>query len=163
MEIQNRLITIVTAVSLLTITAAKAGPFDFPAGFQTQEITTNGTTLHVRVGGSGSAVVLMHGYGESGDMWAPLAAVLMSDHTVIVPDLRGMGLSAVADKGFEKKNQAEELRASSMRSTSRVPISSATTLATWLLSPLPYNIPTGRRAWWKWTHPFPASDLGMKF
>lgn len=81
----------------------------FPAGFHTQEIRTNGTTLHVRIGGAGPAVVLLHGYGDTGDMWAPLAAVLMSDHTVIVPDLRGMGLSAVADKGFEKKNQAEDI------------------------------------------------------
>jgi pimeloyl-ACP methyl ester carboxylesterase len=34
-------------------------------------------------------VVLLHGYGETGDMWAPLAADLARDHTVIVPDLRG--------------------------------------------------------------------------
>ena len=27
-------------------------------------------------------------------MWAPLAADLARDHTVIVPDLRGMGLSS---------------------------------------------------------------------
>ena len=54
----------------------------------------NGTTIHVRVGGNGPAVVLLHGYGETGDMWAPLAASLMHDHTVVVPDLRGMGLSS---------------------------------------------------------------------
>jgi pimeloyl-ACP methyl ester carboxylesterase len=33
----------------------------------------------------------------------------MRDHLVIVPDLRGMGLSAVATAGFTKKNQAEDL------------------------------------------------------
>jgi pimeloyl-ACP methyl ester carboxylesterase len=53
--------------------------------------------------------VLLHGYGETGDMWAPLAAELARDHTVIVPDLRGMGLSARADKGFDKRNQAEDV------------------------------------------------------
>src|SRR2546427_1742931 len=35
-----------------------------------------------------------HGYGETGDIWAPLAARLARGHTVIVPDLRGMGLSS---------------------------------------------------------------------
>jgi pimeloyl-ACP methyl ester carboxylesterase len=81
----------------------------FPKGFKTQEIDTNGTTLHVRVGGTGPAVVLLHGFADTGDMWAPLAAVLMKDHTVIVPDLRGMGLSAHPDIGYTKKNQALDI------------------------------------------------------
>jgi pimeloyl-ACP methyl ester carboxylesterase len=42
-------------------------------------------------------------------MWEPLAEALANDHTVIVPDLRGMGLSAVADRGFEKRNQAKDI------------------------------------------------------
>jgi pimeloyl-ACP methyl ester carboxylesterase len=88
---------------------AQAGNFEFPPGFRTQEIQTNGTVLHVRVGGSGPAVVLIHGFGDTGDMWAPLAADLMRDHTVIAPDLRGFGLSARASDGFTKKNQAEDI------------------------------------------------------
>jgi pimeloyl-ACP methyl ester carboxylesterase len=82
---------------------------DLPTGFRTQEIATNGTTLHVRVGGKGPAVVLLHGYGDTGDMWAPLAAELAKDHTVIVPDLRGMGLSSRADSGFTKVNEAADV------------------------------------------------------
>ncbi|MDV3459312.1 alpha/beta hydrolase [Sphingomonas sp. HF-S4] len=81
----------------------------YPSAFKTQEIATNGTTLHVRIGGSGPAVLLLHGYGETGDMWAPLADTLMRDHTVVVPDLRGMGLSAVATGGYDKKNQAADM------------------------------------------------------
>jgi len=83
--------------------------FVYPAGFTTRDIATNGTTLHVRIGGSGPAVVLLHGYGETGDMWAPLAAALMADHTVVAPDLRGMGLSAHVETGFDKKNQAVDI------------------------------------------------------
>ena len=49
--------------------------------------------------------MLLHGYGETGDMWAPLAADLVRDHTVIVPDLRGMGLSAKPAGGYDKKTQ----------------------------------------------------------
>jgi len=82
---------------------------DFPASFKTQEITTNGATIHVRVGGQGPAVVVLHGYGETGDMWAPMAADLSRDHTVIVPDLRGLGLSSKPQTGFDKKTQAGDV------------------------------------------------------
>jgi pimeloyl-ACP methyl ester carboxylesterase len=81
----------------------------FPSGFRTQEVETNGATIYVRVGGSGKAVVLLHGYGETGDMWAPLAAELVGNHTVIVPDLRGIGLSSYPSAGYDKKTQAGDV------------------------------------------------------
>ena len=81
----------------------------FPAGFHAEEVQTNGTTLHVRIGGAGPAVVMLHGFGDTGDMWAPAAAVLANTHTVIVPDLRGMGLSAHPDTGYTKVNQAADI------------------------------------------------------
>jgi pimeloyl-ACP methyl ester carboxylesterase len=81
----------------------------YPASFQTKMVQTNGTSLYVRFGGKGPAVVLLHGFGDTGDMWAPLAAGLVRDHTVIVPDLRGMGLSAHPDSGYTKKNQALDI------------------------------------------------------
>ncbi|WP_158933134.1 alpha/beta fold hydrolase [Acidisphaera sp. S103] len=81
----------------------------FPPGFQTQNIRTNGTTLHVRVGGQGPAAILLHGYGETGDMWAPLATELAHDHTVIAPDLRGMGLSSRPEYGYDKKTQGGDV------------------------------------------------------
>jgi pimeloyl-ACP methyl ester carboxylesterase len=81
----------------------------YPATFQARMVQTNGTSLYVRFGGKGPAVVLLHGFGDTGDMWAPLAAVLVSNRTVIVPDLRGMGLSAHVDSGFTKKNQALDI------------------------------------------------------
>src|SRR3954462_14259342 len=81
----------------------------FPPSFKTQTIKTNGTELYVRVGGQGPAVVLLHGFGDTGDMWAPIAARLVADHTVIVPDLRGMGLSAHPDTGYTKMNQARDI------------------------------------------------------
>ncbi len=91
-----------SATSVARITA-------FPAAFHTQMVQTNGTSLYVRIGGAGPAVVLLHGFGDTGDMWSPLAADLVRDHTVIVPDLRGMGLSAHPDTGYEKKNQAKDI------------------------------------------------------
>ena len=95
------------ALALAAPAVAQVAPF--PSGFRTQEITTNGTTIHVRVGGKGPAVVLLHGYGETGDMWAPLAADLARDHTVVVPDLRGMGLSSKPKGGYDKKTQGGDV------------------------------------------------------
>jgi pimeloyl-ACP methyl ester carboxylesterase len=83
--------------------------FEFPSEFQVANIAANGTTIHARFGGSGPAVVLLHGYGETGDMWVPMAAEFVRDHTIVVPDLRGLGLSAKPSGGFEKKNQAHDL------------------------------------------------------
>jgi pimeloyl-ACP methyl ester carboxylesterase len=93
----------------LSSACAHAGAFDFPSSFTSRDLAVNGTTIHVRVGGQGPAVVLLHGYGETGDMWIPMAADLVRDHTVIVPDLRGLGLSAKPASGFDKKTQAGDL------------------------------------------------------
>jgi pimeloyl-ACP methyl ester carboxylesterase len=66
-------------------------------------------TQYVRVGGTGPAALLLHGFGDTGDMWVPLAEALAKDHTVIVPDLRGMGLSSHPEGGYEKVAQARDL------------------------------------------------------
>ena len=95
-------------VAFLIVTPAFAVE-PFPSGFHTQEINTNGTTLHVRIGGQGAAVVMLHGFGDTGDMWAPAAAALVKTHTVVVPDLRGMGLSTHPEQGYTKKNQAVDI------------------------------------------------------
>jgi pimeloyl-ACP methyl ester carboxylesterase len=95
--------------ALLTFPAAAAVK-PFPASFQTRDVQTGpGLFIHVRVGGKGPAVLMLHGFGDSGDMWEPLASVMVKDHTVIVPDLRGFGLSAHPQSGFDKKGEAEEL------------------------------------------------------
>jgi len=65
----------------------------------------------VRWGGQGPVVVLIHGYAENSDSWAPLAADLMTDHTVVVPDLRGIGKSSKPEGGYDKKTQAKDIRA----------------------------------------------------
>ena len=82
----------------------------FPASFRTQDIETQGATIHVRLGGQGPPVVMLHGFGDTGDMWAALAADLERDHTVVVPDLRGMGLSSHPEGGYGKHAQAADIR-----------------------------------------------------
>ena len=83
------------------------GPF--PASFATRDISVGDATIHVRAGGQGPAVLILHGFGDNGDMWQPLAVALMGSHTVIVPDLRGMGLSSHPPAGYTKKDQAADM------------------------------------------------------
>jgi pimeloyl-ACP methyl ester carboxylesterase len=99
--------TIALALGLVAASASAITPF--PKEMRTRDIAVNGTTLHVRVGGHGPAVVMLHGFADTGDMWAPLAGALVGGNTVIVPDLRGMGLSAHPPDGYEKVNQAQDI------------------------------------------------------
>lgn len=64
------------------------------AGFDTRRVTVaEDVALHVAVGGSGSPIVLLHGFPQTHLMWRHVAADLAADHTVICPDLRGYGAS----------------------------------------------------------------------
>jgi pimeloyl-ACP methyl ester carboxylesterase len=54
---------------------------------------------------------MLHGFGDTGDMWAPVVRVLVKDHFIVVPDLRGMGLSSHPEGGYEKKTQARDIAA----------------------------------------------------
>jgi len=53
-----------------------------------------GTSIFVRESGSGSPVVLLHGFPETGKCWDKVAASLSAEHRVLVPDLPGYGRSA---------------------------------------------------------------------
>ncbi|MBI1181568.1 MAG: alpha/beta fold hydrolase [Alphaproteobacteria bacterium] len=105
---------VVAALSFLLFStgiAAAAVPM-LPPDFATTTVHTPADAdIYVRYGGTGPVVVLLHGYGDTGDMWGPLAADLVRDHTVIVPDLRGIGHSSHPEGGYDKKTQATDIRA----------------------------------------------------
>jgi pimeloyl-ACP methyl ester carboxylesterase/quercetin dioxygenase-like cupin family protein len=99
------------AVFTIAVTFSYAQP-SLPASFQAKTVhSAAGADIFVRWGGTGPVVVLIHGYAENSDSWAPLAADLMKDHTVVVPDLRGIGRSSKPDGGYDKKTQAQDIRA----------------------------------------------------
>src|SRR4051812_13267006 len=102
-----RILLILGTIMAALPAAAEVQPF--PASFRIQEIPAKEVTLHVRVGGQGPAVLLLHGYGETGDMWVPMAVDLARDHTVVVPDLRGTGLSSRPEGGYDKKTQGHDV------------------------------------------------------
>jgi pimeloyl-ACP methyl ester carboxylesterase len=53
----------------------------------------DGVRLRYRIVGEGEPVILLHGYTDRVEMWSVMADSLAADFKVIVPDLRGFGLS----------------------------------------------------------------------
>src|SRR6202043_815667 len=83
-----------------------------PSTFKAQTVASpEGADIFVRSGRTGAVVVLLHGYAETSDSWAPLAAELVKSYTVVVPDLRGIGRSSRPPGGYDKKTQAADIRA----------------------------------------------------
>jgi len=107
-----RNILVLAAILLLAAAAFGQTHPSLPATFRATTIhSPEGADIFVRSGGSGPVVVLVHGYAENSDSWGPLAADLMKDHTVVVPDLRGIGHSSKPETGYDKKTQAKDIRA----------------------------------------------------
>jgi len=100
---------IVGAVLLLAASPVLAASEKVPAGFTERFAEVNGVRLHYLIGGTGSPVVLLHGYAQTGHMWRPLIQPLAKRHTVIVPDLRGAGGSGKPEAGYDKKNMAMDI------------------------------------------------------
>ena len=69
----------------------------------------NGVRLRYLIGGTGSPVVLLHGYAETSHMWRPILPSLAQAHTVVVPDLRGAGGSTKPPSGYDKKTMAADI------------------------------------------------------
>ncbi len=110
LRLWSRLLPLAMLAALVSVREVHAGVKPYPAGFHAEQMKVTGGTQYVRVGGQGPVVVLLHGFGDTGDMWEPLASILVKDHQVIVPDLRGMGLSSHPEGGYEKVAQARDPR-----------------------------------------------------
>jgi pimeloyl-ACP methyl ester carboxylesterase len=102
---------ILVLAGILSSAAAAAlgqSPPSLPTTFRATTIhSPEGAEIFVRSGGTGFVVVLVHGYAENSDSWGPLAADLMKDYTVVVPDLRGIGRSSKPEAGYDKKDPSQ--------------------------------------------------------
>ncbi len=78
---------------------------------ETGMAAVDGVVLYYRDIGPRDAapLVLLHGFPETGDAFAPLAAALGSRYRLIVPDLRGAGASSVPSVGYEKRIVAADV------------------------------------------------------
>jgi haloacetate dehalogenase len=63
-------------------------------GFAESRIDTGEAEIHVRHGGSGPPLLLLHGYPQTHAMWHRIAPRLATSFTVVAPDLRGYGRSS---------------------------------------------------------------------
>jgi haloacetate dehalogenase len=85
----------------------------FP-GFDTDEVATTGARIHLRRGGSGPPVLLLHGHPETHAMWHRVAPRLAQDFTVVAADLRGYGdsskpVSAPDHEPYSKRAMAGDM------------------------------------------------------
>ena len=63
-------------------------------GFTLEHVDVGDVVLRVRFGGSGPAVVLLHGHPRTHTTWYRVASILAERFTVVCPDLRGYGASS---------------------------------------------------------------------
>ncbi|MFF9564587.1 alpha/beta fold hydrolase [Leifsonia sp. NPDC014704] len=85
-------------------------------GFEFADVDVGEARIHVRIGGDGPPIVLLHGHPRTGSTWHRVAPLLVEHgRTVVVPDLRGYGRStAPAPKPdhaqASKRAMAEDVR-----------------------------------------------------
>jgi haloacetate dehalogenase len=84
---------------------------DFLPGFERKSIQTSGTTINVRIGGSGPPLVLQHGYPQTHIEWRKIAPALAQNFTVVLPDLRGYGDSGKPADGENHVNYCKRAMA----------------------------------------------------
>lgn len=88
--------------------AAPEGP-EIPAGYESEYATVNGFEMHYLRGGSGSPVVLLHGFPQTSSAWSHQLGPLAEDHTVIAVDLRGTGDSGIPEDGYDTTQMAHDV------------------------------------------------------
>jgi len=77
--------------------------------FNSRSANIDRTKIHYTIGGSGPAVVLLHGFAETSRMWAPILPALAAKFTVVAPDLPGIGDSSIPTDGINMKRAAIQI------------------------------------------------------
>jgi len=78
-------------------------------GFVSGTAQANGTTLHYVLGGTGPAIILLHGFPEDWYAYHRVMPLLAKQFTVVAVDLRGIGGSAATAAGYDAANMAEDV------------------------------------------------------
>ncbi|MEV6710713.1 alpha/beta hydrolase [Lentzea sp. NPDC051208] len=106
-------------LALLLLVTACATPQETPAHaavtqndpafqktFRHEFADVDGVRMHYVTGGSGSPVVLIHGWPQTWYGWWPIMPALAEHHTVYALDLPGLGDSTGKPRGFDKATLA---------------------------------------------------------
>lgn len=97
-----------------TATAAQLSASDSLAaklgrGFTSEVIRVNGVKIHYVRGGTGPAIVLLHGFPQDWWEWHDVMPRLAARFTVIAADLRGAGESDAPSAGYDKATLAQDI------------------------------------------------------
>ncbi|MFD6820848.1 alpha/beta fold hydrolase [Streptomyces sp. NPDC060085] len=76
-----------------------------------RRVPVNGVELNVALAGSGPAVLLLHGFPHTWEVWTDIMADLSGSYRVIAPDLRGFGASSAAASGYDARTLSEDAAA----------------------------------------------------
>lgn len=103
-------------VQVAICVAAISAALTSAAGAQTatkqlaaRDANIDGATIHYTTGGSGPALILLHGFAETSRMWNPILPVLGAKFTVIAPDLPGIGDSSIPTGKMDMKTAAIQI------------------------------------------------------
>jgi pimeloyl-ACP methyl ester carboxylesterase len=89
------------------------------SGLKSKSADIGRTKIHYMIGGSGPAVILLHGFAETSRMWAPSLPTLAAKFTVVAPDLPGIGDSSIPTDGISMKRAAIHRAARGVRCPDR--------------------------------------------
>lgn len=84
----------------------------YPGDFERQTIRVNGIGLNVVSGGSGTPLILLHGFPQTHLIWHRVAPRLATRFRLVIPDLRGYGDSEAppSDPGHRRYCKREMAR-----------------------------------------------------
>jgi pimeloyl-ACP methyl ester carboxylesterase len=102
----------VSAIAISVIFIALAGSAraqNASKAFVSRDASIDGATIHYTTGGSGPALILLHGFAETSRMWNPILPVLGAKFTVIAPDLPGFGDSSIPNGEMGMKTAAIQI------------------------------------------------------
>src|SRR6478672_3999011 len=104
-------VAVLALVSQTSSPGAGQRPASDNLAVATRTAIVDGLELQYLSAGRGPAIVLLHGYAETSRMWRPLIPRLAETHTVIAPDLPGIGGSAIPSDGLDMTHAAARMHA----------------------------------------------------
>lgn len=84
------------------------------SGFALEEIDVSSGPIRVRHGGSGPAVLLLHGHPRTHMTWGAVADLLSPSFTVVCPDLPGFGRSYIPVDAPDSRHSSKRAKAAAL-------------------------------------------------
>ena len=96
---------------LLTVSVFSLLLFDSVTAQNFESKELNGITIYYRIIGEGDPLVLLHGFTQTGKVWDLIIDDLATKYKLIIPDLRGHGLSTNPSDEFTHRQSALDVYA----------------------------------------------------